>query len=131
LKHKNYKNKMATIIKSASVKVMLSYNYNHFEASMVVENEEGVTVHDVDNARKDCQRLCDKAIKQYQIAKNVEQKRINLSAEKRILEREVSSIKEKPKETWSVTDKAKVKALEDHNWELKFDYEDDYNEEVY
>lgn len=82
---------MSTIIKSASVKVMLSYNYNHFEASMVVENEEGVTVQDVDNARKDCQRLCDKAIKQYQIAK--------------------------------------VKALEDHNWELKFDYEDNYDEQ--
>lgn len=117
---------MSTIIKSASVKVMLSYNYNHFEASMVVENETGVSITDIDNARKDCQRLCDKAIQQYTIAKNVELRRATLRTEKANLEREVSLIKQSPKESWSVTDKAKVKALEDHNWDLQFDYQDDW-----
>jgi hypothetical protein len=118
---------MTTLRKSATVKVMLSHNYNHFEASIALENENGVTFEDIDNARKDCNRLCDKAIKQYNIAKNMEVKRLNLASEKRVLEREVADIKARDKETWTVTEKAKVKALEDHNWELRWDYDDDYD----
>jgi hypothetical protein len=114
-----------TIRKSATVKVMLSHNYNHFEASIALENEDGVTVEDIDNARKDCNRLCDKAIKQYNIAKVMESKRASLSNEKRNLEREVTEIKQKDKDTWTVIEKAKVKALEDHNWELLWDYDDE------
>lgn len=108
---------------------MLSYNYNHFESSMTVENEDGLEVADIDNARKACQRLCDKAIRQYQTAKNIENRRIGLKSEKASLEREVCLIKQNPRENWSVTDMAKVKALEDHNWELQFDYEDDFENE--
>lgn len=120
---------MSTVIKTASVKVMISHNYNHFETSMTLENESGVSVQDIDTARKDCQRLCDKAIKQYDIAKRVANKAIKLRSEKSMLEQEVARIKANPKETWSVTDKAKVKALEDHNWELQFDYQDDYDDD--
>jgi hypothetical protein len=116
---------MATIIKSASVKVMLSYNYNHFEASLNVENDEGLSMTDVDNARKECQRLCDKAVIQYQKSKNHEANRARNAMEKRALEKEVSEIRAREQSTWSITDKAKVKALEDHNWELKWDYGDD------
>ena len=113
-----------TIRKSATVKVMLSHNYNHFETSIALENEDGVTVEDIDSARKDCNRLCDKAIKQYNLAKIVESRRANLLSEKRNLENEVALIKEKDRETWSVVEKAKVKALEDHEWNLKWDYDD-------
>jgi seryl-tRNA synthetase len=120
-----------TIRKSATVKVMLSYNYNHFEASIALENENGLTTKDIDDARKDCNRLCDKAIKQYQQSKAIETKRANLTSEKRQLEREVAEIKQKDKALWSVTDKAKVKALEDHNWELQWDYDDDWDEDDY
>lgn len=115
-----------TIRKSASVKVMISHNYNHFEASIQLENEQGVSVKDIDEARKDCNRLCDKAIIQYQLSKQVESKRANLQSEKRMLEMEVAQIKQKDKTLWSVTEKAKVKALEDHNWDLQWDYDDDY-----
>lgn len=118
---------MTTIRKSATVKVMLSHNYNHFEASIALENENGVSFEEIDNARKDCNRLCDKAIIQYQQAKAHETKRLNLKSEKAQLEREVAEIKQREKEFWSVTDKAKVKALEDHNWELKWDYDDQYD----
>lgn len=120
-----------TIRKSATVKVMLSYNYNHFEASIALENEDGLTTQDIDDARKDCNRLCDKAIKQYQQSKTIESKRANLTSEKRQLEREVAEIKQKDKALWSVTDKAKVKALEDHNWELQWDYDDEWDEDDY
>lgn len=118
---------MTTIRKSATVKVMLSHNYNHFEASIALENESGLSFTDIDDARKDCNRLCDRAIIQYQQAKAIENKRVNLKHEKAQLEREVAEIKQRDKETWGVTDKAKVKALEDHNWELKWDYDDEYD----
>ena len=60
---------METIIKSASVKVMLSHDYSHFEASMALENESGIPLKDIDEARKNCQRLADKAVGQYKTAK--------------------------------------------------------------
>lgn len=120
---------MTTIRKSATVKVMLSHNYNHFEASIALENEDGVTIEDIDAARKDCNRLCDKAIKQYNQAKVVESKRLSLKSEKYNLEREVAEIKTRDESTWSVVDKAKVKTLADHNWNLlwDYDYDDDEN----
>jgi hypothetical protein len=120
-----------TIRKSATVKVMLSYNYNHFEASIALENEDGLEVKDIDDARKDCNRLCDKAIIQYQQAKTIENKRANKVNEKRQLEREVAEIKQKDKSTWTVVEKAKVKALEDHDWNLQWDYDDDWDEDNY
>lgn len=114
-----------TIRKSATVKVMNSHNYNHFEASICLENDEGVSNLDIDEARKDCQRLVQKAILQYDKSKRVALAQANSASEKRILEMEVASIKQKPKEQWGVTEKAKVKALEDHNWEQQWDWEDD------
>jgi len=60
-----------TKVKTASVKVMQSYNYCHFEASMTIENEDGLELLDIDGARKNCQRLTDKAVKQYQKAKEM------------------------------------------------------------
>lgn len=121
---------MTTIRKSATVKVMLSHNYNHFEASIALENEDGVSIKDIDEARKDCNRLCDKAIKQYNQAKEHESKRARNLSEKRQLELEVAGIKQKDKSMWTVTEMAKVKAYEDHNWELRWDYEDD-EDDVY
>lgn len=68
---------METIIKTASVKVMLSYDYSHFEASMSLENESGLTMQEIDDARKKCQRLADKAVGQYKKAKEMAAKRTN------------------------------------------------------
>ena len=45
--------------------------------------------------------------------------------------REVSEIKQKDKIAWTVAEKAKVKALDDHNWDLQWDYDDDWNEDDY
>ena len=45
--------------------------------------------------------------------------------ERRALETEVAAIKQKDQVTWTVMEKAKVKALEDHNWESRWDYDDD------
>jgi hypothetical protein len=118
-----------TIMKSATVKIMLSYDYNHFETSICLENEEGLIISEINEARKNCNRLCDIAIKQYNDSKQVSLRRASLKNEKAILEKEVGAIKKRNEDTWSVIDKAKVKALADHNWELKWDYDDDYDSE--
>lgn len=121
-----------TIIKSASVKVMLSHNHNHFEASMVLENDEGVSVKDMDNARKDCQRLCDKSIKQYEIAKKEASKRLNSDSLKERFIKEIEAIKQKPSGERTVNELAKLKVYEDNQWQSQFDrrydYEDDWED---
>lgn len=119
---------METIIKSASVKVMLSHDYSHFEASMSLENENGIPLKDIDEARKNCQRLADKAVGQYKTAKSDAVKMTATSYERQQLEKEVREIRiNKNEENWSVLEKAKVKALEDYNHQTKYDYNDDYD----
>lgn len=110
----------------ATVKIMLSHNYCHFEVSKQIEGEE-ISQQDIDAARKDCQRLADKAVGQYKTAKADETKRTNSSYERKQLEMEVATIKQKDKEFWSVLEKAKVKALEDYNHNSLYDYDDDDN----
>lgn len=118
---------MKTIKKSASVKVMLSYNYNHFETSISLENEKGLTNKEIDEARKDCNRLCDRAISQYQKAKDNEGKRANQKWERKRLEDEVSEICRYKKE-WTSEEKAKVKALEDFEYKEIYDYDEEWDE---
>ena len=115
-----------TILKSASVKVMLSHNYNHFETSIILENEEGLNTGEINDARKDCMRLCDKAIAQYNQAKHVANKLCGLDEARKTLSIEVEKLKIKEGEL-SPEEKAKIKTLEDYNWNKQFDYEDDYD----
>lgn len=117
---------METIIKSASVKVMLSHDYSHFEAAMSLENESGIPLKDIDEARKNCQRLADKAVGQYKTAKLDANKLTATSHERQQLEKEVREIRvNKNEENWSVLEKAKVKALDDYNHQTRYDYNDD------
>lgn len=118
-----------TILKSAVVKVMLSHNYNHFEASIALENETGLTVKEIDEARKNCNRLCNKAVKQYQIAKEIEDERIHKSYAIKELEREVEGLNSRPENTLSPEEKAKVKSLEDYYYrQSRWDFDDDEDE---
>lgn len=122
---------METIIKSASVKVMLSHDYSHFEASMSLENESGIPLKDIDEARKNCQRLADKAVGQYKTAKLDANKLTATSYERQQLEKEVREIRvNKNEENWSVLEKAKVKALDDYNHQTRYDYNDDGEYEI-
>jgi len=119
---------MKTIKKSASVKVMLSYNYNHFETSMSLENEKGLTDKEIDEARKDCNRLCDRAVSQYQEAKDNENKRVNQKWKRGILEGEVNEILKKAIKERTPEEKAKVRALEDFEYEVIYDYDEEWTE---
>ncbi len=121
---------MTTIRKSAIVKVMLSHNYNHFEASIALENEEGLSVQDIDDARKDCNRLCDKAIKQYKEAKIILSERAESNFKRGRLEIEVDKLRQKEGEL-TPHEKAKIKTLEDYNWDRQWDYDDDFDQDDY
>lgn len=117
---------METIIKSASVKVMLSHDYSHFEAAMTLENESGLSLKDIDEARKNCQRLADKAVGQYKTAKSDAIKLTATSYERQQLEKEVREIRvNKPEDSWTVLERAKVKALDDYRHQTMYDYNDD------
>lgn len=115
----------------STVKVMLSYDYCHFEVSKTIVNEvnadsvftaPGLTQNEIDDVRKDCQRLADKAVGQYRTAKEMAAKRLGSSYERMQLEKEVREIKQKKDEYITPEDKAKIKAIEDYN---HYNYMDD------
>lgn len=119
------------MIKSASVKIMLSYDYSHFETSMSLEDENGITIEAIDNARKDCQRLCDKAVSQFKIAKAMAAKRSDGEYQMANFENECKRIAAKPEHDRTLREIGMLKQYEDEKWRENFkynyDYEDDYD----
>jgi len=107
---------------------MLSYDYCHFEFSKGTDQE--VTNQQIDDMRKDCMRLADKAISQYQIAKVMAAKRRDgeLSIQNFVMQCE--NIKRKNTEDRTVKEMAMLKQYEDENWQDQFDYDYDYEDEV-
>lgn len=120
---------METIIKSASVKVMLSYDYYHFEASMSVENESGLTMSDIDEARKKCQRLSDKAVGQYKKAKQMASNRSDGEYQMRNFQEQCERIKAKDEQDRTIKEIAMLKQYEDENWQSQFMYDYDYDDD--
>lgn len=104
--------------KTSSVKVMRSYDYCHFEVCLGADD---MTLEEVDEMRKNAQRLADKAVGQYKIAKVAALQTDRIEH----LRHDVKIIKENyPKSEWTPEQEAKVKALED--WEY-YDYQDDWD----
>ena len=106
-----------------SVKIMLSYDYCHFE--IVLSSDEEMTLEQIDEMRKDAQRLADKAVYQYKVAKaNWKYSKYN-SEYRKELEQKVKIIKENyPKSEWTEEQKAIVKSLEDFEY---YDYQDNWD----
>lgn len=121
-----------TIIKSASVKVMRSYDYCHFETSMSLENDSGIVPAEIDLARKDCQRLCDKAVAQYQKAKESAAKRTDNGYAMKNFESDCLRIKAKAEHDRTLKEIGMLKQYENERWQDQFDsrydYEDDEND---
>lgn len=111
---------------NASVKVMNSYDYCHFEVAL---SSEDVGLEDVDNLRKEAQRLVDKAIKQYKIAKRAAVVDLTPSSE---LVRRVRAIRENfPQSEWTPEQNATVKEYEDRQFRasVRYDYQDEWEDE--
>ena len=120
---------MDTVIKSASVKIMLSYDYSHFETAMSVENESGLSITDIDKARKDCQRLADKAVSQYKKSKEMASLRTDGEYKMQNFESQCKRILEKPEGERTINEVAMLKEYQDEEWRTRFYYEYDYNDD--
>lgn len=120
---------MSTKIKAASVKVMLSYDYSHFEASMSLENDNGLSIEDIDKARKDCQRLTNKAVGQYKTSKEQAAKRIDGQYKMRAFEHDCQQIEKKEEHDRTLKEIAMLKQYKDENWQAQFDYEYDFEDD--
>jgi hypothetical protein len=120
---------MSTKITSTSVKVMQSYNYCHFEVAMSLENEEGLSTADIDEARKKCQRLTDKAVQQYKVAKDMAAKREGADYKKQSFENQCRAIAQKDEGDRTINEMAMLKQYQDESWQSQFDYSYDYDDD--
>ena len=108
---------------------MLSYDYSHFETSMSLENESGVTKEEIDEARKNCQRLCDKAVRQYKIAKDFAARRNDGVYRMQNFESQCKSIERKAEGDRTINEIAMLKQYQNENWQEQFNIDYDYDDE--
>lgn len=120
---------METVIKNASVKVMLSYDYSHFEASMSLENDNGLTTKEIDDARKQCQRLADKAVSQYKTAKAMAANRADGEYKMQNFEAECKRILAKNEQDRTIKEIGMLKQYENENWRDNFNFSYDYDDD--
>jgi tryptophan 2,3-dioxygenase len=112
---------------TASVRVMRSYDYCHFEISLGSEN---LTLEQVNDLRKKAALLVDEAVRQYIIAKGKEDARRLTHGDIERALRRIELIKEQPKNEWSIEDAALMRSYEDKEfWKLyevdEYFYEDE------
>lgn len=115
----------------SSVKIMLSYDYCHFEICKGTDQE--LTNKELNEMRKDVQRLADEAVRQYKVAKEKANQCASEIATFPIIARNIiSSI---PASERTPDQKAIVKAYEDKTWreeiEARYGYGYDDDPEDY
>ncbi len=115
---------------SASVRIMLSFDYNHFE--ILKGTDRDLTDPEIDAMRKDVQRLALKAVRQYQKFKQFEVERGSRVQEQHQQEREAGRILAKAEADRSLNEMALLKAYQDRNWEQyiqeRYDFEDEQDD---
>lgn len=129
-------------ITSASVKVMRSHDYCHFEVSLSTEHislsSDGVSGDVlplspglVDDLRKTAARLADKAVEQYKVAKENAQRAEGDDYQLSNLLRDAERISKIPDSERTPHQKAVLKAIQDreHFFRTRYDYEDDWGDE--
>ncbi|MCE5295350.1 MAG: hypothetical protein LLF94_12170, partial [Chlamydiales bacterium] len=84
---------------------------------------------DVDNARKDCQRLSDKAVSQYKKAKQMAAMRSDGEYKIKNFEAQCKSILEKDQGDRTVNEIAMLKQYENENWREQFEHNYDYEDD--
>lgn len=116
---------------AASVKVMRSFDYCHFE--VVLGSSVETTVEAVDALRKTAARLVDKAVDQYKVAKNNAQLLENDARGLETLHYRHRDVLEKPEGERTPEDVALLKAIDDraHRNRARYDYQDDFSEPDY
>lgn len=100
----------------ASVKVMRSHDYCHFEIAL--GSDSPLAVNQVDALRKEAARLADKAVAQYKVAKAVA-----THTEYDALTLQAKEVRQIPEADRTPEQKAILKRATDRH----YDYEDDYD----
>ena len=118
-------------INLASVKVMRSHDYCHFEvnlaASVDCPPDSPEWFQQVDALRKNAARLADKAVEQYKVAKR---QHSEADATMDNLKYEAARAENTPEDQRSPEEKAAIKALADYRFNARrYDYEDDWRDQ--
>lgn len=106
----------------ASVKVLRSYDYCHFEVALTAECENLDAVNDL---RKQAAVLVDEAVRQYKIAKAKESKRDSRQWEMQNMLEKIQRIEQIPESQWTVEQAALMRAHRDRTFWKDFE-EDSY-----
>lgn len=111
---------------SASVKVMRSFDYCHFE--ICLSSDDVSTPESVDALRKHAARFADKAVEQYKIMKNNAAVNEIVEQQQGYRKQEAESIRKKAECDRTVHEKATLKEYEDSAWvaSREYDYQDDW-----
>ena len=118
----------------ASVKVMRSYDYCHFEVCIGWDDlkfeDTAEFTKAVDDLRKDAARLADKAVIQYKTAKKHYQEALYRGKQVKHYRKEVDEIQKIPEPEWTPRQKAQIKALADYEFMLSklYDYQDGWED---
>ena len=117
-------------INIASVKVMRSYDYCHFEVNLAADvdcpPDSPEWFQQVDNLRKNAARLADKAVAQYKVAKAAHQSEESSWDSMRYAAEQAERT---PESDRTPEQKAAIKALADARFtRRRYDYQDDWNE---
>lgn len=110
-----------------TVKIMLSYDYCHFEITRGTDQD--LSLQQTNELRKDVQRLADEAVRQYKLAKEMALKQLTLDSEKNRFIDDIIKIKAKPEGDRTINETAMLKAYNDNEWQEKFNFTFDYNDE--
>jgi len=110
-----------------SVKIMLSYDYSHFEVAL--SSDEEMDAKGVNALRKTAQRLADEAVRQYKKAKEVAEQRGQDAYNKAHFLQEIKRIEALPEADRTVRDLAMLKQYTDEEWEAQFTHEYDYDDD--
>lgn len=107
---------------SASVKVMRSYDYCHFEVSL--SSDDNLSIDEVDNLRKKAASLADKAVSQYQMMKRYHAAKANAKfRDDKALKHDRDLAIKTPESERTESEKAAIKAYDDHMFLLSHDWD--------
>ncbi len=109
------------------VKVLRSYDYNHFE--FCIPLNEKATIKERNEARKDAERLANEAVRQYKRAKDMAHKREKGEFHKNSFLNVVRRIEVKPEGERTVDELAILQQYKDESWESQFEYPYDYEDD--
>ena len=104
----------------ASIKIMLSYDYCHFEVCK--STDQDISDKEINEMRKDIQRLADESVRQYKEAKRIARINIENDEQFKTVEHLVKRYKEIPETERSPEVVAYLKEYDNQEYQKSIDY---------